>query len=227
VASDLEFGLGLLIQVLLEGSLDRVSLLVRSFVTVGFVLEHRELDLLVGAILIEIVLDVVEIGVHFSEVLNDFEDLRLLILEIGLELLEFLLVVDLDLHVLLWGHGVFTNLDEIVLLLLNILSLQFLQIGVDFAEVLNNFHDLLLGRVEFGLQFLDSLGGFLLRFDLGVGMELSGGLFASLDSGFSSRSNLLESFLFSDEFLLLHGLFSEGVLGFRLLLVLLFEDIVR
>jgi hypothetical protein len=227
VASDLEFGLGILIQVLLEGSLDRVSLLVRSFVTVGFVLEHRELHLLVGAILIEIVLDVVEIGVHFSEVLNDFEDLRLLILEIRLELLEFLLVVDLDLHVLLWGHGVITNLDEIVLLLLNILSLQFLQIGVDFAEVGDNFHDLLLGRIEFGLQFLNSLGGLLLGLDLSVSMELSGGLFASLDTGFGGRSNLLESFLLSDEFLLLHGLLLE--LGFlvELLLGVLFEDVVR
>jgi len=57
-------------------------------------------------------------------------------------------------------------------------------------------------------------------------MELSGGLFASLDTGFGGRSNLLESFLLSDEFLLLHGLLLE--LGFlvELLLGVLFEDVV-
>jgi len=150
-----------LLQVLVEGSLDRVSLLVRSFVTVGFVLEHREFHLLVCAILIEIVLDVVEISVHFSEVLNDFEDLRLLVLEFGFELHEFLLTAELNLKVLFWGHNI-TSLDEIVLLLLDVLGLQFLQIGVDFAEVGDDFHDLLLGRIEFGLQFLNSLGGLLL-----------------------------------------------------------------
>jgi len=150
-----------LLQVLVEGSLDRVSLLVRSFVTVGFVLEHGEFHLLVCAILIEIVLDVVEISVHFSEVLNDFEDLRLLVLEFGFELHKFLLTAELNLKVLFWGHGI-TSLDEIVLLLLDVLSLQFLQIGVDFAEVGDDFHDLLLGRIEFGLQFLNSLGGLLL-----------------------------------------------------------------
>jgi len=91
------------------------------------VLEHGELDLLVGAILIEVILDVVEIGVHFSEVLNDFEDLRLLVLEFSLELREFLLTADLSHEVLLWGHGVFTDLDKIVLcLLLDVLGLQFL-----------------------------------------------------------------------------------------------------
>jgi hypothetical protein len=214
-----------LLQVLVEGSLDRVSLLVRSFVTVGFVLEHREFHLLVCAILIEIVLDVVEISVHFSEVLNDFEDLRLLVLEFGFELHEFLLTAELNLKVLFWGHGI-TSLDEIVLLLLDVLGLQFLQIGVDFAEVGDDFHDLLLGRIEFGLQFLNSLGGLLLGLDLSVSMELSGGLFASLDTGFGGRSNLLESFLLSDEFLLLHGLLLE--LGFlvELLLGVLFEDVV-
>jgi len=215
-----------LLQVLVEGSLDRVSLLVRSFVTVGFVLEHREFHLLVCAILIEIVLDVVEISVHFSEVLNDFEDLRLLVLEFGFELHEFLLTAELNLKVLFWGHDI-TSLDEVVLLLLDVLGLQFLQIGVDFAEVGDDFHDLLLGRIEFGLQFLNSLGGLLLGLDLGVSMELSGGLFASLDTGFGGRSNLLESFLLSDEFLLLHGLLLE--LGFlvELLLGVLFEDVVR
>jgi len=214
-----------LLQVLVEGSLDRVSLLVRSFVTVGFVLEHGEFHLLVCAILIEIVLDVVEISVHFSEVLNDFEDLRLLVLEFGFELHEFLLTAELNLKVLFWGHGI-TSLDEIVLLLLDVLGLQFLQIGVDFAEVGDDFHDLLLGRIEFGLQFLNSLGGLLLGLDLSVSMELSGGLFASLDTGFGGRSNLLESFLLSDEFLLLHGLLLE--LGFlvELLLGVLFEDVV-
>jgi hypothetical protein len=215
-----------LLQVLVEGSLDRVSLLVRSFVTVGFVLEHREFHLLVCAILIEIVLDVVEISVHFSEVLNDFEDLRLLVLEFGFELHKFLLTAELNLKVLFWGHNI-ASLDEIVLLLLDVLGLQFLQIGVDFAEVGDDFHDLLLGRIEFGLQFLNSLGGLLLGLDLSVSMELSGGLFASLDTGFGGRSNLLESFLLSDEFLLLHGLLLE--LGFlvELLLGVLFEDVVR
>jgi hypothetical protein len=214
-----------LLQVLVEGSLDRVSLLVRSFVTVGFVLEHREFHLLVCAILIEIVLDVVEISVHFSEVLNDFEDLRLFVLEFSFELHEFLLTAELNLKVLFWGHNI-TSLDKVVLLLLDVLGLQFLQIGVDFAEVGDDFHDLLLGRIEFGLQFLNSLGGLLLGLDLSVSMELSGGLFSSLYTGFGGRSNLLESFLLRDEFLLLHGLLLE--LGFlvELLLGVLFEDVV-
>lgn len=230
MASDLEFGsMGL--QVLMEGSLDGMSLLVRFFMAAGL-LEHGQFLLIVCAIFVEIVLNVVKIGVHFSEALNNVSDLRLLFLEFGLELLESLLVIELDLEVLIWGHGVFTiDLDEVVLLLLDILSLQFLQIGVDFAEVLDNLHDLLLGGIEFGLEFLYSLGSLLLRLDLGVSMKLSGGLFTSLDTGFSGRCDLLESFLLGDEFLLLHGLLLELALLLILLLGLLFffevEDVVR
>jgi len=230
VASDLEFGsMGL--QVLMEGSLDGMSLLVRFFMAAGL-LEHGQFLLIVCAIFVEIVLNVVKIGVHFSEALNNVSDLRLLFLEFGLKLLESLLVIELDLEVLIWGHGVFTiDLDEVVLLLLDILSLQFLQIGVDFAEVLDNLHDLLLGGIEFGLEFLYSLGSLLLRLDLGVSMKLSGGLFTSLDTGFSGRCDLLESFLLGDEFLLLHGLLLELALLLILLLGLLFffevEDVVR